>query len=128
MNIEQLRYFVGKVCTVFTLPINREFKTENPNTYPQQLYVYFVGFVESVSETGIMLRQALTGMKTFLFLNHVVGISEEEVLDEKDPKHAEQIADLKRQQEARKQQTESPFIDPDSLDDLVQKMKKTNEK
>ena len=121
MNVEQLRYFVGKVCTVFTQPINRDFKTENPQTYPQQLYFYFVGFVESVSETGIMLKQALTGMKTFLFLNHVIGISEEEVLDEKNPKHAAQIESFKKQQQQKKSQ--SPFIDPDSLSDLVEKMK-----
>jgi hypothetical protein len=125
MNIEQLRYFVGKVCTVFTHPINRDFKTESPQSYPQQLYVYFVGYVESVSETGIMLTQALTGLKTFLFLNHVIGISEEEVLDENDPKHAEEIENFKKQQVVKEQKkSQSPYVDPDSLNDLVQKMKK----
>ncbi len=72
-----------------------------------------------------MLTQALTGLKTFLFLNHVIGISEEEVLDENDPKHAEEIENFKKQQVVKEQKkSQSPYVDPDSLNDLVQKMKK----
>lgn len=113
MNVNELKYFVGKVCTIFTCPINRDFKSENPTVYPKQVYVYFLGKIDSITESGIMLSQLLTGLKTFLFLSQVVGISEEEVIDEK--KHAQEIEAFKKQS--------NPYVDPNALANLVKKMK-----
>jgi len=72
-------YFKGKVCTVFTTSINRNFKDENPTDYPKQLYNYFVGFIEDIDESGILIRQAATGLKTYLFMHNMVAIAEEQV-------------------------------------------------
>ena len=79
INNEHQQHFLGKVCTVFTTPINRDFQQENPNRYPDQLYKYFVGVVEDISDYGLLLTQATTGLKTWLFLPHVIAIAEEEV-------------------------------------------------
>lgn len=78
------KYFIGKVCTVFTTQINRNFKEENPSRYPVNLYTYFVGFVEDIDEAGILLKQASTGHKTYLFMHNVVAVAEE-VLEEIKP-------------------------------------------
>src|SRR5687768_11238527 len=87
-DFKKLQYFVGKVCTVLTVPINRDFRSENPATYPEPLFLYFLGVVESLDETCVVLRQVQSGRKTCLMMDKVVGVAEEEVLDPDDPKNA----------------------------------------
>ena len=48
-NNESLKYFIGKICTIFTMPINRNFKEENPNTFIEQPYHYFLGVIEKIT-------------------------------------------------------------------------------
>lgn len=76
--MSKLEYFINKPCTVFTSPTNRNFKEENPQTFPAQVLAYFTGFIESIDDIGIMLR-GVNNKKTFLFMHNVVGIAEEEV-------------------------------------------------
>ena len=115
--MQHLDYFIGKICTVFTSPINRNYKEE-------QLHNYFLGIVESVDEVGISLKQLTGNLKTFLFLRNIVGIAEEEVLDPDNPEDAETIGRLK--EAARKQvenweqlnvpsDSSSPHIDHEAL-------------
>lgn len=82
MKREIALYFQNKVCTIFTSQINRDFKTENPETYPKQLYVYFVGLINSIDNDGILLSQLNSNLKTFIYHNSIVGIAEEEVITE----------------------------------------------
>jgi len=98
MRIQCLEYFVGRICTVFTVPTNRDFKSENPQTFPQPIFHYFVGKVIEVGQKGIMLEQWNSDKKlrTFFFLDHIVSISEEEILDPSDPKDKELIEDYRR--------------------------------
>jgi len=112
--MQNLNHFIGKVCTVFTSPINRNYKEE-------QLHNYFLGVVESVDSEGISLGQLTGNLKTFLFFPHIVGIAEEEVLNPDDPQDAETIGKLK---EAAKKQikdwnvpppSSSPHIDHEAL-------------
>ena len=117
-------YFLGRVCTIFTSPINRDFKQENPKTYPNPLFVYFIGFVEGVSEDGIWVKQLKTNCKSFFFFSHIVGIAEEQVLnpdDEKDMKVIEEFKEANKKKEIKKM--ESEFIDPDSISSIVGKVK-----
>ena len=80
-----LDHFVGKICTVFTVPLNRDFKAENPTIYPQQIINYFVGTVEFVDEDGLMLVQSSSPrqLRTYIFRNALVAIAEEHVVVER---------------------------------------------
>ena len=102
MKIESLEYFVGKICTVFTVPTNRDFKSENPQTFPQPVFHYFVGKVIEVSTRGIMIEQwnNQKKLRTFFFIEHVVSISEEEVLDPSNPNDMKAIDEFKKTNEA----------------------------
>jgi hypothetical protein len=136
MNYKVLERFNGKVCTVFTVGINRDFKQENPKTYPKPLYVYFMGAVEFVCEEGIMLQQVTTGLSTFVFMNNIVSISEEEILDPENEQDAQVIEKYKTEaEEARKQYANktpisevnpdsSPYVDVDSIENLSEMVKK----
>ena len=121
---QDLQYFVGKLCTVFTAPMNRNFQAESPNTYPEAVYKYFMGVVESVGQTGLLLTQATNGLKTYFFINNIVAIAEEEVLDPDNPEHAEII----RQFDTPKPQPQvsipsGPYVDPDALAELSKQLR-----
>jgi hypothetical protein len=102
MNPKGLEYFVGKVCTVFTVPTNRDFKSENPQTFPQPVFHYFVGKVLEVDGRGLALEQWNSDKKlrTFFFVDHIVAVSEEEILDPSNPKDRALIEDYKKTSEA----------------------------
>jgi hypothetical protein len=98
MSPKGLDYFLGKICTVFTVPTNRDFKSENPQTFPQPVFHYFVGRVVEVNHRGICIEQWNNAKKlrTFFFLDHIVSISEEEILDPSNPKDREIIEEYKK--------------------------------
>lgn len=101
MKLEGLDYFVGKICTVFTVQTNRDFKSENPQTFPQPVFHYFVGRVVEVNHRGICMEQWNTPkrLRTFFFMDHIVSISEEEILDPSNPKDREIIEEYKKTNE-----------------------------
>jgi hypothetical protein len=103
-----LKYFFGKVCTVFTVPINRDYHKENPKTYPQQLHAYFMGVVESIDQHGIMLTQ-LDGKKSFFYHGAIVGIAEEEVLNPEDPANKEIMEEMNASKEVEKKLAQQPL-------------------
>lgn len=119
MNIRKLQYFVGKACTIFTTPINRNYKDENPGTFPKQMIVYFTGFVSEIDDSGVWLTNPMTGKQSFWAMTHLVGIAEEEVLDPK--KDAAEIAQMQRVKETAKTQLEKiktgdgPYVNPEAL-------------
>jgi len=137
MNKEGLEYFVGKVCTIFTIPTNRDFKSENPQTFPQPIFHYFVGKVLGIDNKGMFIEQwnSAKKLRTFFFLNHIVSISEEEILDPSNPNDMKIIEDYKKVNEdsvkkvkdgaeqLKKQKEElskNPFIDIESLSKLTE--------
>lgn len=97
MKIKDLEYFQGRVCTIFTIPTNRDFKSENPNTFPQPVFHYFVGKILEINSHGVTLEQWNNNKKlrSFFFLQHIVGLSEEEILNPNDPKDAKEIDSYK---------------------------------
>ncbi len=121
MNLKKIQYFVGKPCTVFTTPINRNFKEEGPESYPAQIIQYFVGIIDSIDETGIELTQVASGNKSYFFLPQVIGIAEEELLDPSDPVESKVIEQIKSKINETKD--DSKFIDPTSMAELAKKAK-----
>ena len=127
---KNIKYFIGKVCTVFTIPINRNFKEENPQTYPEQLYFYFTGVVEDVDEKGILITQVMgEGLKSYFFLNSVVGIAEEKVLNPSNEQDAKEInAITQANEEMQKQLDEfkvnpNEYLDAEEMSVLLKKLR-----
>lgn len=128
--MSNLKYFVGKVCSVFTNTINRDFHKENPKNFVQQNVNYFVGVVENIDSQGVMITQLQTGFKSYFFLNNIVAICEEEVLDPSKEQDAKVINDLKnKDQEIREMMAKyekdknQGFINIDQLQALVKAQK-----
>jgi len=97
MDIKHLNYFVGRVCTIFTSPTNRNFKEENPEAYPEPIYHYFVGKILAIDEHGILMEQVLSPekLKSYFFFHGIIGITEEQVLNPNNAQHAKEIHDIK---------------------------------
>lgn len=118
-----LEYFTNKICTVFTVPFNRDFKSENPNTFPQPMFHYFVGRVLEVDSKGIWLEQwnSKKKLRSFFFFNHIISICEEEVLNPQDPNDSKLIEEYKKANEIahKNEEKESQYIDIESLSRLT---------
>jgi hypothetical protein len=145
MKNKNLSTFLNKICTVFTVQTNRDFKAENPSTFPQPIFHYFVGKILEIDDNGILMQQWNSNkkLKSYFFINHVVSISEEEILDptnaddmkiieeykkinEKAISSAEKThKELKEQQKAIR---ENPEIDINSLINLSQKINNPSNK
>jgi hypothetical protein len=107
-----LSYFINKPCTIFTVPINRNF-TE------KQLLDYFTGFVESFDENGIFIKQLTGNQKTYIFLNNVISIAEEAMSYNDPPEIAQPpIKNIQKQS-----QKDKYIINPDALADMAKQMK-----
>lgn len=120
MTTNNLTYFIGKICTVFTVALNRNFKEENPATYPKNLFNYFIGKVESVDEHSIMLT-TISGLKMLFFKQAIVAIAEEEVLDPDDADDAEIIEEFKKESKNAKEvkANSSAYIEPEKLSEML---------
>jgi hypothetical protein len=141
MKSKHLDYFLNKICTIFTVPGNRDFKEENPSTYPQPLFHYFVGKILEIDEKGILIQQWNNSkkLKSYFFINHIISICEEEVLDPSSPEDAVIIEDYKKNnekaiqmaeknhEELKEQQKiikENPNLDIESLMNISKKINK----
>lgn len=125
----KLEYFIGRVCTIFTTPTNRNFKEESPKTYPAPLYQYFTGMVESIDDQGILITQVMSKerQKSYFFIQNVIGIAEEMPLNPEIPEHAEEIRQIKSKlnKDIPAQKNHNELIDPDYMEKLNEHMKKT---
>jgi hypothetical protein len=127
--MSHLDHFVGKVCTIFTQPISRNFKEESPATFPQQPFMYFVGVIDAVDSQGIMVTQPMTGLKSYFFRNALVAIAEEEVLDPENASDAAAIEEIKASnQEIREtmkkyEEKNEEFVDPNELKGMLNRIK-----
>ena len=119
----EYNHFIGKLCTIFTVPTNRDLRAENPNNYPQILYKYFMGVVESIDRDGLLLTQATTGLKSYFFRDQIVAIAEEQLLDPDNPEDAKVI---KTFEPVSPQVPDGPFIDPDALLELSKQFKQNS--
>ena len=142
-NSDTLQYFVGKICTIFTAPINREFNE-------RQNVDYFVGRVDGFDDKGILMSHVVSNCKNFYFFQNVISIAEEQLVDSDDPilKEYESIKEQKKDQvtqpqpqpQPQPQQLEpqhaqyheeevndSPFVDIAAISDLAKKAKESYE-
>ena len=106
--MKSLNYFIGKVCTIFTTPINRTFQE-------RQSIDYFVGRIEAIDEFGIMTSHAITGCKNYFFLKHIIGVSEEQVLNPEKPEDAKLLEEFQAMKKLQTSEESSPFVDLDQL-------------
>ena len=83
-TIKKLEYFVGKVCSIFTGPINRSFDEVRSREH-------FVVEVREIDPDGIWGTHPYNGTVSFFPLDAIKLITEEVVLDPKNPQHAKMI-------------------------------------
>ncbi len=137
--LEKLQYFKGKVCSIITTAMNRTFDEKIAREH-------FVTIVEDITTDGIWGSHPYNPeMFNFYFMNHIISIHEEAVLDPNNPEHAEMIQEFE-QKTGKKTQgdlkaplslpvlTESPpapkstdgdsaFVDIDTLERLAEHVK-----
>ena len=131
-TIEQLQYFIGKVCTVLTKPVNRDFDELRAREH-------FVARINTITTDGIWGIHPHSDMVTFYQWEGVIGICEEIELDPNNPEHAQMIqeyeektgkkldSDLTSQNETKEDTSplsqEVPFVDISQLENLAAETK-----
>jgi hypothetical protein len=123
MNIKKLKKtFLGKICTIFTTPTNRDYKTENPKTYPKPLYTYFMGLIEDIDDDGLYTTQPTTGLSSFFPWPNMIGIAQEELLDPEDENDAEVIENIKSEYKEKIKTIpalkDGQYVDVENLDKI----------
>ena len=111
--------FAGKICTILTLSTN---KNSTKCSYTEQQFTdFFTGIVESVDEDGIFVSHALTHCKSWFPLANIVGILEEQTIDDSDPRYEELTQNSQPENCPIIEKNDSPYIDPDMLSSLIAK-------
>lgn len=115
-----MKYFINKVCTVATVQINFRYNVE-------QMLDYFSGVIEEIDEHGILMYHPLTKCKNYILLEHVVSISEEQVLYEDDPEQKKIIDEYRKEKPItaakRTLTAESNFVNPAAMAEIAKKAK-----
>lgn len=98
---------------------------------------YFMGIIDNIDGEAIVMTHPITKCKNYIFLRHVVSITEEQILYENNPDHAKIIAEYKKEKPitsekrtlpaampvAPSKPTRARAIDPAALADLAKRMK-----
>lgn len=108
-----MKYFEGKICSVFTVPINKNIKNDEEHVN------YFVGLIESVTNEGILMKQLSSNLKNYFFKHSIVAICEEEVLDPQNEKDVELINEIKKIHEKEKEE----YLNINQLNSIVKEVK-----
>jgi hypothetical protein len=123
MKNKKLDYFLNKICTIITCPISRDFKSENPSTYPQPIFHYFVGKILEIDDQGIFIQQWNNNKKlrSYFFINHIISICEEEILNPNDPEDAKVIEDFKKNTEKAMENAEKSYEKLKKQQEIIRK-------
>jgi hypothetical protein len=129
-NVEELQYFVGKVCTIITPNINWAFDK-------QQTADYFSGIVEKITPQGVWTIHVITKLKNFYPLHNIMAIIEEQYVSADDPNYEAIMTEYVASKKPKPQQqsplqptiveapppppTKSSKVDIDKLEALVSK-------
>lgn len=112
--------FLGKICTILTKPIAKQDFSDH------QFADFFTGVIDEIDDDGIFTTHTLTGCKNFYRMSEVIGIIEEQVLNDEDPKHQKIITELKEKQSKKDDKdndnddtNKQKFIDIDDLSGLT---------
>lgn len=123
-TIQNLQYFVGKVCSVFTSPVNRSFDELHAREH-------FVARIQEINADGIWGTHPHSGMMSFFAMPHVMLLAEEIELDPSNPEHAQMLQEFEQRTGKRvvsdvapsPKQTappeEVPFVDIANLEKLA---------
>lgn len=89
-TIENLQYFVGKVCSIVTTSMNRSFDERISREH-------FVVVVQTIDIDGIWGSHPYNpDLVSYFSLEHVISIHQEEVIDPSKPEHAEMIKEYEQ--------------------------------
>ena len=88
-TVDKLQQFVGKPCSFFTTPHQR-------NMDESKQLVYFVGFPTIINQDGVFYKSYQGEKMNFINLNHLVAICEEEIVVSQKQKAPENINDLEK--------------------------------
>ena len=120
--------FLNKVCTILTVGIGKN------NFQDHQFADFFTGIVEAIDEDGIYTRHHVTGCKNFYAMEYVVGILEEQVIDENSPQYEKIVEKIKTNSNEQAPQVlgvdpnASPYINPATLAALSKQAQEFNKK
>lgn len=113
--------FVGRICTILTNTVAKKDFSD------QQFADFFTGVIDEIDDDGVFTTHVLTGCKNFYFFSQIIGIVEEQVLDQNNPEHAKIIEKVKDkgQNSAKNIKTsDEPFIDIEDLANLSANLQK----
>ena len=96
-------YFIGKICTILTKPVARQFTDEQFNDY-------FVGEIQEINNTTIIVKHPATGCLNCSYVANIIGIAEEQVIHPDTPENIELI---------QKIQQGNQLLDIDEIENLV---------
>ena len=88
-TLQNLRYFEGKVCSIFTHAIPREFDELRSREH-------FVVRIAEVGTDGIWGQHPMNGTKSFFFTPSIQFIQEEVEIDPNNPEHAAMIEEYEK--------------------------------
>jgi hypothetical protein len=98
-----LSYYIGKICTIITGPINRDFQAEamamkEPQRYPMNVIDHFMGEVISVdNKLGLVALKHPTFQTIATYrLGGIIGIVEEQVCDGAPPEEYVKTKEFKK--------------------------------
>lgn len=121
LTLKKLEEFEGKVCSILTSSVAKQ------NFTDVQFSDFFVGIIQEVSEDGIFAKHPMTGCLCFYSWPHVVGIFQEQVVEQGDPQYENILAEVKKAPPEQQvnivpvnpMSGASPYVDPDTLADLA---------
>jgi hypothetical protein len=120
--------FVGKVCTILTSTVA---KTDFQD---QQFSDFFTAIIESLDEDGIFAKHHMTGCRNYYTWPHIIGVLEEQVIQQDDPKYEEIMQEIKKAPVERQQNivpvdpNASLFVDPEMMASLARQAKEVQGK
>ena len=105
-TINDLQYFVGKVCTIFTHPINRSFDELRSREH-------FVDKIREINTESLWGTHPYNHMVSFFRLDQIILIQEEVELDPNNPDHAKMIQDYENKTGKKVFSDVSPHVAPE---------------
>lgn len=108
--------FRGKICTILTRSVAKSAFTD------PQFSDFFTGVVDEVDEDGIFTTHTLTGCKNFFNMSDVVGIMEEQVVNEGTPEYQKMVQDISEQMKKvpkNEDTNNASFINIDELSEIA---------
>ena len=120
--------FAGKVCTILTSTVAKT------NFQDQQFSDFFTGIIETIDEDGIFAKHHMTGCRNYYTWPHVVGVLEEQVIDQSNPEYENIMKEIKKAPPENQMSivpvdpNASPYIDPDLMAKLAMQAKEAQGK